>query len=325
MAKKEKIIFETVEEYKDEINKQVKKQIKTIITDEIQLYKKELNDEINKEVQEEVQKAVKAEYKKLIRRKNITIIKCYIAIIALLAAAIYFGYCLYKSEYFKEKIEEKQDVKVNEIQEAESTDEQVEKTQEWYKENYGYLVNNVTLKLDTNLLNAYKLYTANTSVDNIKNEYLLSMAYHNLDKAKQSEMNNTISIDSKDLEEAYNKLFQKEYVAEDFSYQCLDFTYNEKKDNYSAKVAECKNQDKEILEQITYISEDDNYIYLETVATIYDKSNKNIYNFDNLYVPIKENVEKEDIFKDLSRLAKFKYSFKKANDSYYFETIEKLN
>lgn len=325
MAKKEKIIFETVEEYKDEINKQVKKQIKTTITDEMQLYKKELNDEINKEVHEEVQKAVKVEYKKLIRRKNITIIKCYIAILIFLATSIYFGYCLYKSEYFKEKVEVKQDVKVNEVQEIEEKDEQVEKTQEWYKENYSYLLNNATLKLDTNLLNAYKLYTTNTSVDNIKNEYLLSMAYHNLDKAKQSEKNSTITINSQDLEVVYNKLFQKEYIAEDFSYQCLDFTYNEKKNNYSAKVSECKNQDKEILEQITYISEDDDYIYLETVATIYDNSNKNIYNFDNLYVPIKENVEKENVFKDLSRLAKFKYSFKKYNDSYYFETIEKLN
>lgn len=321
MAKKsQKMIDETIEDLKEEINKQVKKQIKENVVNEFYDYKKELNKEIEKSVNLEVQKAIKQEHKKLLHRKNIVLFKCYVIIILLLAIIGYFGYCLYKDKYFDFMKDNNDTTTVKEVEVKEE-----KKTQEWYKEQYSYLLNSAHLKLDTNLLDSYILYNANFTINQIRNTYLLNIAYSNLDQEKISIKDDIITIDSKDLQEIFIQKFSVKYIPEDFNYECLKFSYNTKKNNYVANNNICQNQSKEIVEDITYISENDDYIYIDTVAAVYDNDLNLVYRFNDLYNPILEKVTKDKIFENKSKLNQYKYTFKKNANTYYFEAIEKLN
>lgn len=325
MAKKDenKLKEEILSEVKQKVTNEVNKEIKKTIIDNVQEYKEELRNEIHNEITNEVMNAVKREEKRILRSKNFSIFKKNIVILILVGIVCYFAYCLYDAKYFdfmKNDCEQ-----VNSYVDNNSEKEEVIKDKEWYIENNGYLLSDIKVNLNTDLVSSYYLYSKNFNVDEIKTSYLLNMSYKKLDSKDIKTTSKNITIKASVLKNTYQELFGNvdNYENNNFTYDCLNFIYDEAKDNYVAENNKCTESNREILEVITDMYEKDNKLYVETIATIYDKNEGSYYNFDDLYEPVVTNVTEEDL-ETLDNLNKYQYIFNKVEDNYYLNSINKL-
>lgn len=319
MAKKDenKLKEEILNEVKQKVIKEINKELKN----SVQEYKEELKNNIHNEITNEVINAVKREEKRLLRRKNFSIFKKNIVIVILLIIVCYFGYCLYDVKYFnfmKNNCEQ-----VNNF--VDDNMEEVIKDKDWYIKNYGYLLNDVKINLNSDLVNAYYLYSKSFNINEIKTPYLLNMAYKRLDEKDIKTNSKNITVKSSALKSAYQELFGNEmnFENKNFTYECLNFIYNEDKDNYIAENNNCSKSNKEILEVIIDMYEEDNNLYIETIATIYDKSEGSYYTFDDLYEPIVTDITEKDM-ETTDNLNKYQYTFKRIENNYYLNSITKL-
>ena len=325
MSKKDenKLKEEILNEVKQKVTNEVNKEIKKSIIDNVQEYKEELKNEINNEIANEVMNVVKREEKRILRSKNFTLFKKNIVILILLAIICYFGYCLYDVKYFafmKNDCEQ-----VNSYVDNNTEKEEVIKDKDWYVKNYGYLLDDIRVNLNTELVSSYYLYSKNFNVDEIKTSYLLNMAYKKLDSKDIKTNSKNVTVKSSALKSAYQELFGNEdnFENKNFTYECLNFIYNEDKDNYVADNNKCSESNKEILEVITDIYENNNQLYIETIATIYDKREGSYYTFDDLYEPVVTDVTEKNI-ETTDNLNKYQYIFKMIEDNYYLDSIVKL-
>lgn len=324
MAKKDvNKMQEDIEKLKQKAIKDVDKEIKQSIIDKTHEYKISLYDEIKDNIKIQTQQMLKKEEKKLLRRKNITIIKNYIIIVILLTIIMFLLYCLYDAKYFTNIINNDSVESSNVLDKNLANNN--EKTLEWYIENYSYLLDHSNLKLDTNLIDSYYLYSDTHELETVKKSYLLNMAYQNLDENLITQNNNKISIKGEDLEESFKNIFDFDYIAQDFKYSCMIFNYNSNKDLYTANVNECTDQSKEIVEQITDISEDDNYLYINTIATIYDNNEQAFYSFTDLYNPLILDVKKSDFSKFNNKFNEYQYVYHKLDNHLFLDTIKKIS
>lgn len=325
MANKDenKLKEDILNEVKQKVTNEVNKEIKKSIIDNVQEYKEELKNEIHNEINNEVMNAVKREEKRILRSKNFSLFKKNIVILILLGLVCYFGYCLYDIKYFafmKNDCEQVDYIVDNNID-----IEEVIKDKDWYVENYAYLLDEIKVNINNDLVSSYYLYSKNLNIDEIKTSYLLNMSYKKLDSKDIKTTSKNVTIKSEDLKNAYQELFGNvdNFENKDFTYECLNFVYNDEKDNYVAENNKCSESNKEILEVITDMYEENKQLYIETIATIYDESEGSFYTFDDLYEPVVTDVTESDL-ETTDNLNKYQYIFNKVEDSYYLDSITKL-
>lgn len=322
---------EVLKEAKEKVLNELNKEIKASITSQVEKYKEEFREEISKDILEEVENVMKREEKRIIRNRTLSLFKKNVAIFILLIIVCYFGYCLYDVKYFdfmKSECERNGNCAVisNEDSNNIEQEENVIKDKDWYIENYGYLLNEANVLLSADQANAYYLYSGDHKVNEIKTSYLLNLAYKKMDNKNVKTNSVSVTINAEDLRNAFQDLFGTldNYKDTNFTYGCLNFVYNSEKDRYVAENNKCTISNKEILENISDMYEEENKLYILTTATIYDKAESSYYTFDNLFDPILANVTDAEFLENAKKLNKYQYIYKKVDDSYYLNSITKL-
>ncbi len=328
LTKKEQITIKNdiVENIKEQVLYDIDKEIKNNIKAKTEDYKKEIKETLISEINDEINLAIKREEKRFIRGKNIALFKKNVIILILLAVIGYFGYCLYDVKYFKFMQNYAENVAIEPVIDKENSEKnEVIKDEQWYLDNYSYLLNTAHITLNNDNINAYYLYSQDHDIKDIRNAYLLNMAYKNLPENAIKTSSSTITISGEDLNNAFQKTFYDlEYTPTNFTYDCLNFTYNESKNRYNAENTQCLPANNEIVETIDKIYEEDQNIYIETYATLYNNEEKNCYAFDDLFTPVVTNIEKEQIAENSKKLNKYQYVYELIDNIYYLKNINKL-
>jgi len=323
---------DVVKEIKEKVLQDLNKEIQSTIKESTLKFKEDVKEEIGIDIQNEVTNMMKQEEKRLLRGKGFSIFKRDVVILVLFGLLCYFGYCLYDVKYFdfmKSECERNGTCYVENGSgdgNGENKPQEIVKDKDWYIENYGYLLEEVQLHLPADQVSAYYLYSNDYKLSEIKSSYLLNMAYKELD-AKQIKTNSqTITIEGSDLKNAFERLFGSTtyYKTGAFTYNCLNFTYNQEKDRYTAENIKCIKNKNTILEEIDNMYEEGDVLYIQTTATLYNESEGSYYTFDNLFDAVVVDVTRDDVSKNSKKLNKYQYQFKKANDTYYFDGITKL-
>lgn len=254
-----------------------------------------------------------------------------IVIVIFAVAAIYFGYCLYDVHYFdfmKTECEKNDtcDVSENQVEEEKQESAGPVKDATWYVANYSYLYQNLQTKLDADNVAAYYLYTDDRRVAEIKPEYLLAMAYNQVQQSLDlsvTEIQISSDVMTKAFEETFGDAVKMEKVG--FRQGCLKFDFDKDKETFVAANQTCElNKNREIVEKIEKIYEEGEVIYIITDAGVYDKEERSFYRFDDLFQPVVRDVELDDFDEHKAVLNRYQYQFKKKNDNYYFSGIVKL-
>lgn len=331
---KEQITKEIIEDVKKELN-DVKKNLKADIIKEIRFeanttVKADIKEQLIIDINNEIKDNVRKEQKNIIRSKNIKIFKKNIFILLLIAVIAYFGYCLWDARYFwfmKSKNVENILKKTNKEETEEQPKEpEIIKDKTWYITNYGYLLDNMKLDLSYDNPNVYYLYTGNFDKTNIKDTIKLNLLYKFIDNKNETDYNYTIK--EEDMENAYIKLFGNldNYNPTSFTVGCMQFYYNSVEKIYTAYKFNCDSSNSlQIKEEIKDMYEENDNIIIETVMGVFDKNNRYLFNYSNLYLSLSNDFDESKSVLDYEdKLNTYKYTFSKNNDDYYFESIEKI-
>lgn len=222
---------------------------------------------IEEKVEIEVKKAVDASTKKLIRHKNIVIIKRDIIILLLIAAYIFLCYNLYNTNYFDKYFNRN-----NNSQEIESTVEPVESKE---TEESNSLIDEYSYLLDNFMINEDSKYIKDYYKGNLSDELRLYLSINAL-RMGSSSGEEIEYLDEDDLEEAYNSIFKGDVINKSFEYNDCKFKYLDKKDLYilDGEIIKKTNIQKEIINAY----ESNNQIILETVEGVINKDK--LYNIN---------------------------------------------
>ncbi len=330
----ENIKKDVVHVIKNKVIEEVNKEIKISILENTKKYKEDLKEELLEDVNNEVEEFMKKEEKRILKGKNISIFKRDIVIVLFLGIILYFGYCLFDVKYFnfmKSECEKSgtcsvpENINQSDGESKEQTPEVV-KDKNWYITNYGYLMENIKLSLNADNVSAYYLYSKDRRVSEMKSSVLLNIAYKNVN-AKNIKTNSVnITIEGKDLKDAFLKVFgsMANYKPDDFAYNCLQFKYNQDKDKYTADNKKCPTSSNKIIETIDDMYEEGDVLYILTNATLFNEVENSFYTFDNLYEPEVSGVNENDLNANARRLNRYQYQFKKMEDNYYLDSIIKL-
>lgn len=299
---------------KETINK---KEILEEIDLEIEKRKDELlntlDERVDKEVEISVSKKIKDFEKRINKLKNGKIIRRDIIIVLLLALLGYFGYCLYKVDYFHIRVNgEEKAVDVNNNQENQPVEEKLDSG--YYIKNYDFLVDNLQINDDALL----ELYNSNYTKDNIPNSLKLKIAYKNLKQKLITEENNMITFNSSDLLESAQEIFGQDTFLnnEFFTYNNMRFMYFQ--DAYIAYKEEPKVNN--VMYQVIDASEVDGVISFDLIVAKLE-NNQLLDLAGNIIVEV---YNQEDLKTYQSQASKVKVSFEKEEDNYIFSRIEKL-
>lgn len=317
-----------------------KKSAKKVVIDEqlVESVREQVTN-VAEEIKATLAESIRAEYRTLVarelqranrrRRWNNFFHDVVIAFFAI--AAIYFGYCLYDAHYFdfmKTECEKNGTCSVSEKQEEKEKQESAGPVKDatWYVANYSYLYQNLQTKLDADNVAAYYLYTDDRKVTEIKPEYLLAMAYNQVQPSldlSAAEIRISSDVMAKAFEETFGDAVKMEKVG--FKQGCLKFNFNKDEESFVAANQACDiNKNREIIEKIEKIYEEGEVIYIITDAGVYDKEEQSFYRLDDLFQPAVKNVQRDDFDKHKAVLNRYQYQFKKKNDNYYFSGIVKL-
>ena len=239
--------------------------------------KEELTDYVNKQITKEIASVVDKSNKRLIREKNKKILNKNIIIIILLAIIGFLLFLLYDDNYFDKYFNNDKETKVVEkVDKDEKEEEKVkEPTLDELKEEYGYLLDNINISKNSKYIDDY--YDANLSQE-LKN-YL---AFNNLDLDKLSIEDDYNIIENEELEKEYSKLFDDTYKAKSFTYNNVVVRYISKMESYITD--ELLEKEEDIIEkEITDIKVEDDKI----IITTKEDNNKLIYTFkDNTLIKL---------------------------------------
>ena len=318
--------------FKQRVLEDLNKEIEHTLKENATQYKEEIKQELIEDVHVEIANFMKKEEKRILRTKNIDVFKRDFIIVLLIGIIIYFSYCLYDVKYFnfmKSECERNGTCYITNPNSNEPGTNPPEpiKDKEWYKENYGYLLDNIKTTLNAENVSSYYLYSNDYKISEIKPAYLLNMAYKQVSPKKIKTNTLTISVEGADLKAAFESLFGSltYYKEGSFSYDCLNFTYNKTKDRYTADNTKCQTDSNlKIIDNIDEMYEEGEVLYIITTATIYNEKEKSYYTFDNLFDAAATDVTPEDITKNAKKLNKYQYQFKKADDKYILDAIVKL-
>ena len=279
--------------------------------DDLKDVKEELKEYMKEEIDKEVSNSIKNAEKKLIRHKNLVIIRKNIVIIILLLLIAFGVYYLYKDNYFDKFIKTEKTVNVNVIESTKKIEsESIESKKELDKDEY------------IRYINPYKMHETSEYVKyfytgNLSDEAKLYISLYNLDSDKvvlEDELN---YIDEDDLKEVYDDLFMDEFVPKSFKFGEASIKYLENKNMFIVKGT--INRDTNIVKEITDVEEDDETIKIKTIEGIVYK--KKLFNIVD-----KAEIKKysnDSLVKYKDRLNIMEYEFDK--ESGRLINIEALN
>lgn len=300
------------------------------IREQIENCKFELVAAVQDSVHTEISDVARKQVRKVERRRRWGYIIRDILILLLAAVIGYMGYRLYDVKYFDfMKSEcERNNTCVESQDSSESTNPpEIIKDTAWYRDNYGYLFNNLQVGLSADKVEAYYLYSGDYKANEIQPTYLLGMAYNHLSSSTSYDSAEGIVIPAADLRQAYVSLVGNadNFTKRNFTYHCANFQYHKDADTFTASSVLCAdNANRTILEEIDEIYEEGNVLYFLTTATIFDRSEQSFYSFDNLFKPVASNVTEDSLAKHASLLNHYQYQFNKVDNKYYFSGITKL-
>lgn len=307
------------EKFKNDIIKEIRYEANTVVKDDI---KEQLIIDVNNEIKDNIRK----EQRKLIRQKSFKIFKKNIIILILIAIVAYFSYCLWDARYFKfmkdKTIVEKV---VKEENNEENKEIEIIKDKSWYIENYGYLLDNMKLSLPMDNSNIYYLFNENYNITNIKDTIKLNLAYKFVENKSENEYSYIISED--EMKKAYFKFFgtNDNYNPVSFTVDCMQYYYNEYEKIFVAYKFTCDSSNPfHIKQEIKDMYEENGNIIIETVMGVYNDYNY-LFNYMNLYNAIATDFDGSKSILDYEvNLNTYKYTFKKLDNDYYFDSIEKI-
>lgn len=290
--------------------------------------------EIASSVQESIHKelAGSAKYiRKLERRRRVGFFVRDIVILILAGLLGFAIYCLYDAQYFdfmkpdcaRDNTCPPASEPVENVVEA----PEIVKDKAWYVANYGKLLESVQLNLNADKVSAYYLYSGDYRVSEIQPNYLLGMAYNNLNATTTYDSTEGVVIPAADIQVAFQNLFGTTdyFVKQDFVNGCVEFKYDKVGDNFVTPEVQCvDNANRRIIEEVEEVYEEGNVLYFLTTAAIYDKAEQAFYTFDSLFKPAVSNVSDDDLMKHQASLNHYQYRFKKSDGKYYFSDIAKL-
>lgn len=306
MAKNKDIISNEEIKDREKLVKEIKKEIKT-----------SLIDELEEKIEGLIQVKIDKYEKKINKQKQRIILKKNIIIIILIVLVLFEGKLLYDNGILdKTNHEFKNDIEINNNISSEE-DNSTKKDDNWYMENYGYLLDNIRINLnDEELLSFYKNLNKD---DNIDNKIKLNMAYQNLSKEIITIKDGFITVDDIYLEDEYKKLFgeNSKFKNEVFSSGCISFVYNKTLGKYLAVDIECEKNKKEVKEEIINIKEENNNIIITTVLGIYDTNSKTISNIEETF----SEKYKDNLLDLEDKLDKLQYTFTIDDNNYFLNNI----
>lgn len=330
-AKKPKVVKAKVPAKKSAKKVVIDEQLVESVREQVTNVAEEIKATITESIRTEYRTFVARELRKADRRRRWNNFFHDIMIAFFAVAAIYFGYCLYDVHYFDFM---KTDCEKNGTCLSDEGQDGVEKQESagpvkdatWYVANYSYLYQNLQTKLDADNVAAYYLYTDDRRVTEIKPEYLLAMAYNQVQQSLDlsvAEIRISSEVMAQAFEEAFGDTVKMEKIG--FKQGCLKFSFDKAEESFVAENQACEiNKNREIVEKIERIYEEGEVIYIVTDAGVYDKEERSFYRLDDLFQPVVKNVEQDDFDKHKMVLNRYQYQFKKKNDNYYFSGIVKL-
>lgn len=279
--------------------------------DELKDVKEELKEYMKEEIDKEVSNAIKGAEKKLIRHKNLVIIRKNIVIIVLLLLIGFGLYYLYKDNYFDKFIKPEKTVNVNVIESKnEIESESIESKEEIDKEEYVRYINPFKI---SEISEYVKYFYAGDLSDEVKLYFALS----NLDSDKIIMEDDLNYIDEEDLKEVYEDLFMDDFVPKSFKYGETSIKYLENKNMFIVKGK--LNKDTNIKKEIIDVKINEETINVTTIeGIVYKKKLFNIVDKTEI-----KKFSNDSLVKYKDKLNVMEYEFDK--ESGKLVSIEALN
>lgn len=277
---------------------------KSINEKDLKEIKIELLDYAKNRIDIEVENSFKKIEKKIVKRKNIKIIKRDITIIILLALICFLSYELYNTGYFNKYLIKEQ--VVEKVEKEETPQEEIEK--EDLKEKYKDSLNNIYIKSNSKYLNDY--YNGN-----LTNELRLELTLNTIPNEAIEKDEDTYILSNKVMEEYYSKLFDSSYKASSFNYGSNKIKYLKNQEVYliSSDITKSNSKIKRI---ITDVKEVDKEIIVSTIEYIVD--NDKVINIIS-----KEEVtdNEKDVLKEKNKLNRLEYHLTIKDNNYKLKSI----
>lgn len=283
----------------------------TIDKKDLKEIKIELLDYAKERINIEVENTLKKVEKRLVRRKNIKIIKRDIIIILLLALCCFLSYELYDTgffnKYFVKEALIKEDDDKNKIEKP-----QEDIIKEDLKEKHKNALNNISIKKTSKYLNEY--YSGNLT-NELKLELTLNLIP--LDKIEIDE--DTFIISNIIMKEYFNNLFNSSYKASSFTYGSNKIKYLKNQEVYLTN-NEIKKSDNKIKRIFTDVQENNDEVIINTVEYIVD--NDKVIN-----ILTKEEVleSENDVLKNQDKLNKMEYYLTFKDGAYKLANIKEID
>lgn len=263
----------------------------------------------------EVENSFKKIEKKIVKRKNIKIIKRDITIIILLTLICFMTYELYNIGYFNKYLV-KDTTTIKEVEEENETstisEEQDKVMKEDLKEKHQHALDNISIKHNSKYLNDY--YNGN-----LTNELKLELTLNTVPTEEIEIDEDTFIINNTIMEEYYNKLFDLSYQASSFNYGSNKIKYLKNQELYltSSEITKSTSKIKRI---ITDINEDNNEIIVRTIEYIVD--NDKVINI----LSKEEITENENnVLKVKDKLNKLEYHLTNKDSIYKLKSIKQID
>ncbi len=272
--------------------------------------KLELLDYAKVRIDIEVENSLKKVEKKIIRGKNIKIIKRDIMIILLLALCGFLTYELYDNGFFNKYLVKD----VTTIKEDSEKQDKQEETliKEDLKEKHKHALDNINIKHNSKYLNEF--YSGN-----LTDELKLELTLNTIPTKEIEKDEDTFIVSNNIMEEYFNNLFNSSYKAISFNYGSNKIKYLKKQEVFITS-NEIKKNDNKIARIITDVQEKNNEIVISTVEYIVD--NNKVIN-----ILTKEEVldNIDDVPKNQDKLNKIEYYLTFKDGAYKLANIKEID
>ncbi len=272
--------------------------------------KLELLDYAKVRIDIEVENSLKKVEKKIVKRKNIKIIKRDIMIILLLALCGFLAYELYNTGYFNKYLVK--DVTTFK-EDKEKQDKQEEPIcKEDLKEKHKHALDNISIKHNSKYLNEY--YSGN-----LTDELKLELTLNTIPTKEIEKDEDTFIVSNNIMEEYFNNLFNSSYKAISFNYGSNKIKYLKKQEVFITS-NEIKKNDNKIARIITDVQEENNEVIVSTIEYIVD--NNKVIN-----ILTKEEVldNIDDVLKNQDKLNKMEYYLTFKDSTYKLANIKEID
>lgn len=277
--------------------------------------KEELTEYMSVKIDKEVALAVDRATKKLIKHKNLIIIKRNITILLLLFVCFFLGYNLYNISNININITKNTRNSKKDISTIESNIEESSKKDENNLldliNKYGYLVDNIYVNEKSNYLKTY--YKGSLS-----DELKLYLTLNNVDGEKIVSEDDSVYLDENDIKETYDNMFDGSVDLKSFKYGNLNFHYLSSKSLFIAD-GKFEKQKSSISKEIIDIKEAEDDIEITTVEGLINGGR--LYNIIS-DEEVKKYSEDEELSKYKDSLTVVTYYFSKIDDIYKLSKIK---